>query len=89
MCGNEALAADHHPRVRCRLDVAEPIGASAESAHDHGLPVRFPILHDLKDGFTTPPGASPDMDQQQEPAPKQAAAPPMVEADGDTKQPST
>ena len=76
---NEMLPTNEHLWGWRDLDVAQPIGVAAKGTHNDDLGTRFSVLHHLEDGFAAPPGATPDMDQEQKAAAKQAAATPVVQ----------
>jgi hypothetical protein len=59
-----------HPAKAQVLNVAEPVGITTEGAHYHHLGAFFSVLDDFQYGMATEAGATPDVDQQQEPASK-------------------
>ena len=75
----ETEPANNYLWARRDLDVAQPVGVAAKGTHNDDLGTRFSVLHHLEDGFAAPPGATPDMDQEQKAAAKQAAATPVVQ----------
>ena len=59
--GDEMLSPDVDFRFRRCLDIAKPVGARAEAAHDNQFRTVGTIFQHFQDGFALPSGAVADM----------------------------
>ena len=64
---------------------AQPIGVAAKGTHNDDLGTRFSVFHHLEGGFAAPPGATPDVDQEEKAAAEKATAPQVVQVNWSPK----